>query len=254
MRAPLAVPDRCVPRRAGVGSRSARDRFAGPRRLRRGVAWATLLSLAALAAVGLPGCKPMIMLGKMLTGDPTITPPFEAVTDVDLTEGEHTVLVLARSPELVKARFPEVDQEIMRRVGRKLRSAGADVANSDHVLDWVEGRGGVWSESHLGPIAQEFDVDYIVVVELDQFDWHEVHSPDLLRGRSAGWIRAYSADPETGSVGHIMGEEFESVYPKHRPESALSVSTKVFRERYLNRLCEQASQRFVPFTQQDMVP
>ncbi|QDT15837.1 hypothetical protein [Alienimonas californiensis] len=243
MRPHLPLPDRRVPRRAGAGGRSAR----------RQVAWAALLSLAVLTAFGLPGCKPMIMLGKMLTGDPTVTPPFEAVTDVDLTKGGHTVLVLARSPELVKARFPEVDQEIMRRVGRRLHSAGAEIANSDRVLDWVEGRGGVWSESHLGSIAQEFDVDYIIVVELDRFDWHEQHSPDLLRGRSAGWIRAYSADAKTGDVGHIMGDEFESVYPKHRPESAGSVSTKVFRERYLDRLCEQATQRFIPFTQQEMV-
>ncbi|WP_171189700.1 hypothetical protein [Alienimonas chondri] len=214
---------------------------------------AGLFSLTGLLMLGLPGCGLFVTGGRMLFGDPAETPPFEAVTDVDLTDGDHTVLVLATSPELVKAKFPEVDQEVMRRVSRRLRSAGVDVALGDRVLDWVEERGGVWSESHLGPIAEEFDVDYIIVIELDRFDWHMPHSPDLLQGNSGGWIRAYGASEDGGPIAHVMGGKFESVYPEHRPESTLNVTEKVFRERYLDRMCTQASQRFIPFHQRDTV-
>lgn len=206
-----------------------------------------------LLAAALPGCGLGVTAGKMLFGDPTETPPFESITGVDLTDGEHTVLVLAKSPELVKSRFPEIDQAVMGRVERTLRSKGVEVVHSDRALDWVEERGGVWSESHLGPIAEQFEVDYIFVVDLDGFSWHETHSPDLLRGRSSGWIRAYGRAEDGGPVSNIMDNEFESVYPTHRPESAGNASEKVFRERYLDRLCEQASRRFVPFHQRDTI-
>ena len=242
MRPPLAPPARRVP---------------GPGRPRGGEAarrrtWRSL-ALLGLLAVGLPGCSLFVMGGKMLFGDPAETPAFEAATHVDLTDGEHTVLVLASSPESVKARFPEVDQELVRRVGRKLRGAGVEVENGDRVLDWVEERGGVWSESHLGPIAAEFDVDYLIVIDLDRFDWFETNSPDLLRGRSSGWIRAFAANGGGAGVSHVLAGEFESVYPQHRPESAGSMSQKVFRERYLDRLCQQAAQRFIPYHQRDTV-
>ncbi len=188
----------------------------------------------------------------MLFGDEE-TPVFEAATKVDLTDGDHTVLILASSPESVKTRYPEVDQELVRRIGRRLRSAGVDVANSDRVLDWVEERGGVWSEAHLGPISEEFDVDYIIVIELDRFDWYELNSPDLLRGRSGGLIKAYERSESGAGVNHVLAGEFESVYPQHRPESRSGGSDKLFREKYLERLCEQASQRFIPFHQRDTV-
>ncbi|MEM9704291.1 MAG: hypothetical protein AAF907_17760, partial [Planctomycetota bacterium] len=152
-----------------------------------------------------------------------------------------------------KMRFPEVDQEIARRVGREFRAAGVDVASADRVLDWVEERGGVWDEDLLGPIADEFEVDYIVVVELEAFDWRPAHSPDLLQGSSSGWIRTYAAGEKGQPVGDVMNGEFESVYPQHHPESALTVDEKIFRERYLDRLCNEASRRFIPFHQRDTI-
>ena len=241
MRPPHAPPARVIPgRRGGTLARVSRRS-----------ALRNLPLIAALAAA-LPGCSLFVMGGKMLFGDPTETPVFEKAAGVDLTDGDHTVLVLASSPESVKVRFPEIDQEVMRRVGRKLHTEGAEVANSDRVLDWVEERGGVWSESQFGQIAEEFEVDYVIVVELDRFDWHELHSPDLLRGRSGGWIRAYGSE-DGSSMGHVLAGEFESVYPTNQPESVGSVTEKVFRERYLDRLCEQAAQRFVPYRRVDTI-
>ena len=243
MRPPRPAPPPVAP----PGRGSGRPRIGRPRAgLRR-------LGLAGLLAAALPGCSLMVMGGKMLFGDPTETPVFEKVADVDLTDGEHTVLVLATSPESVKARHPEVDQELMRRVARQFRAAGVDVAPGDRVLDWVEERGGVWAESQLAPIAAEFEVDYIITIELDAFSAHERHSPDLLRGRAAGWIRAYGAEEGGGVLAHVLAGEFESVYPTHRPESLGNVSAKVFEERFLDRLSLQAAQRFIPHHRRDSI-
>ena len=213
----------------------------------------------ALAAASLPGCSLFVMGGKMLFGDPINPPVFTEATDVDLTEGEHAVLVLASSPESVKARFPEVDQEIMRRVGRLLRAEEVDVIRSDDVLDWIEERGGTWNEYQIAAVAEEFGADYVVTVEVDYFTWQEPHSPDLLRGRSGGTIEAYAAEPpsefngDAPGAGQVFSGGYESVYPPHSPKTAGSVTEKLFREQFLDRLCTQASQQFLPHRPRDTI-
>ena len=209
-------------------------------------------ALIAALAVPLSGCSLAVMGGKMLFGDPTNPPVFTEATDIDLTDGEHSVLVLASSPESVKQRFPEVDQEVMRRVSRQLRTNDVEVVGGEKVLDWVEERGGIWDEALLGPIAGEFEVDYIVTVELTHFTWFENNSPDLLRGHAGGWIRAYKATGELGAS-HVLAGEFESLYPTHAPKSIGNISPKLFREKFLDRLCLQAAQRFVPHRPRDTI-
>ena len=215
----------------------------------RKIAAAALLA----AALALPGCSLFVMGGRMIFGDPSNPPVFTEATDVDLTEGEHTVLVLAKSPESAKTRFPEVDQEVMRRVGRLLRAEGVEVVRSDDVLDWVEERGGTWNEYHLGAVAEQFGADYIVTVEIESFTWTEPNSPDLLRGRSSGSIRAYEADRENGYAGAVFTGSYESLYPTHAPKTAGNVTEKLFREQFLDRLCLQASQQFLPHRPRDTI-
>ena len=208
--------------------------------------------LAGLLAA-LPGCSLFVMGGKMLFGDPINDPVFTEATDVDLTEGEHAVLVLAKSPEAAKQRFPEVDQEVMRRVGRLLRAEGVEVVRSGDVLDWVEELGGTWDDLHLGAAAARFDADYVVTVEVDYFTWTEPNSPDLLRGRSGGTIRAFEAVPEHAAATTVFTGGYESVYPPHTPKTAGSVSEKSFREQFLDRLCLQAAQQFLPHRPRDTI-
>ena len=188
----------------------------------------------------------------MLFGDPINDPVFTQSTGVDLTEGEHTVLVLASSPESAKTRFPEVDQEVMRRVGRLLRAEGCPVVRNDDVLDWVENLGGTWNEFHLGGAAAKFEADYVVTVELDHFGWTEPNSPDLLKGRSGGSIRAFVADGD-GAASPVFTGSYESVYPTHGFETAGNVTDKLFRERFLDRLARQVSQQFLPHRPRDTI-
>ena len=210
----------------------------------------TVAAVCTLLCVAGSGCSLFVMGGKMLFGDPKQESPFRKVTGVDLTEGEHTVLVLASSPEGIKQRFPEVDQELMRRIGRELRSEGVEVVRSDEVLDWIEERGGTWHD--VGPIAGEFEADYVLTVELSEIDWFEPHSPDLLRGRSAGVIRAYRST-DRGYAESVFGGEFQCVYPTLNPKPTSHVSEKIFREQFLDRLCLQAAQRFYDHTVADTV-
>ena len=233
--------------------------------------WLAGLAGVALAAA-LPGCSLFVMGGKMLFGDPATDPEFAKVTGVDLTEGEHAVLILATSPESVKTDFPELDQELMRLCGRRMRAENVDVVRSDEVLDWVEDRGGVWDEPMLPDIAAQFDVDYIVTVALTKFSWREHNSPDLLKGRAAGRIKAFEVvRPGDGDaltraldldgegadarplVSCVMPGDFATEYPTHGPKPSSQMSEKLFRKQFLDRLCLQCAQRFVPHHQRDTV-
>ena len=120
------------------------------------------------------------------------------------------------------------------------------------MLDWVEERGGAWDEAHLGAAAAEFGADYVVTVEVDSFRWQDPASPDLLRGRSGGTIAAYAADGGGGASAVFSGG-YESLYPTHAPKTAGNVTEKLFREQFLDRLCTQVSQQFLPHRPRDMI-
>ena len=55
----------------------------------------TAFVVTLVVAVGsLSGCSLFVMAGKMFFGDPKVPSMFSAQTGVDLTEGEHELLVI----------------------------------------------------------------------------------------------------------------------------------------------------------------
>ena len=84
--------------------------------------------LAIASAVWtLGGCSLFVMAGKMFFGDPKQTAKFHAVTDVDLTDGEKSVLIVATTPLSAKEAGATVDIQIVEQVSRQLRAKGIKV-------------------------------------------------------------------------------------------------------------------------------
>ena len=64
-----------------------------------------LMTLAALwgaTLAGVVGCGPVIMLNKMIFGDPTNDCPFKLATGVNLVKGEHKVVVVCTAPAAIR--------------------------------------------------------------------------------------------------------------------------------------------------------
>ena len=126
------------------------------------------------------GCSLFVMAGKSLLGDPEMEAPFSKAAKVDLREGAHRVIVVASTPEVIKTEFPATTVDLIERVSRKLKSQGVNVVNSAKVASWLDDNGGYWE--HIDELANAFDVEYIIHMEVDQLRLQDPNSPDLYQG------------------------------------------------------------------------
>lgn len=204
---------------------------------------ACLAMASAVWAAG--GCSLFTMAGKMFFGDPKLPAAFRQSTKVDLADGEKTVLIIASTPESMKSKIPGVDVEIVDRVSRALRSKGVKVHPSKEVLNWYDDRGSRWGSP--SEVAAAFEADYIIEIEVERFSHREDQSPDLLRGKASGSVRAYevrrSGDGPPQALS-VFARELDTTYPMHAPKPAHLVSDRIFMEEFLGRVCLQIAQNF----------
>lgn len=204
-----------------------------------------VVCLAIASAVWtLGGCSLFVMAGKMFFGDPKQAAPFRTTTEVDLTDGEKSVLIVATTPQGVKAENSNVDLEVVERVSRHLRAKGVKVYPSKQVLNWLDERGGQWGDPN--EIAEKFDADYIIEIDIDRFTHREENSPDLFRGNALGNVRAYEVVKSGGGrkASPCFAKEFSCTYPSHAPKAAHQISEDTFRQEFLNRVCDHIAQQF----------
>ncbi|MBT4866259.1 MAG: hypothetical protein HON53_14240 [Planctomycetaceae bacterium] len=193
-------------------------------------------------AVGLTGCSLFVMAGKLLYGDPKITSAFGGSTGIDLVEDEKTVLVIYTTPESVKSEFASVEFDLTEETIRRLRRHEIKVIKSDDVATFIDDNGGFWEDE--SELAQHFDADIIVHVDLDTFTCTEENSPWMLRGRAEGTLYAY----RVGKVGddkvaqEVFVREFTSTHPRQSPVSSESISRTAFQKRYVDLMAQQVAQ------------
>lgn len=205
-----------------------------------------VVSLAIASAVWtIGGCSLGVMAGKMLFGDPTQAAPFRTVTDVDLAEGDKSVLIVATTPQTARQIDPGLDLVVAERVSRTLRGKGVKVYPSKKVLNWVDNRGGHWGTPD--EVAAAFpDADYIVEIDIDQFSHLEESSPDLYRGRAVGNVRAYEVVEMGGekAASPCFSREFTCTFPSMFPKQAHQISERTFKEEFTNRVCAEIAHLF----------
>ena len=197
------------------------------------------------------GCSLFVMAGKMIYGDPKIDSAFQSATGVDLEKDAKTVLVVITTPESIKAQSPSLDYDLLDGVTRRLKLRGIDVIDPDDVMTWVDDNGGVWGEPW--ELAQDFDTDFIVHIDLDEFSFRELNSPTLFRGRTIGNIHGYSVSSRKGKRDalQVFTKEFNSVYPSHHPVSEDQVNDTIFQKRFVDFLSEELGHVFYAYRMGD---
>ena len=202
-----------------------------------------LLFLAAMLS-SFAGCSLFVMGGKMLFGNPKVPAPFTTQTGDDLSKTGHKVLVVCTMPESVKAESPSADYDLLIGVTRRLKRNEIKVVNPDDVASWLDSHGGYWDDPT--ELANEFDAEYIVHIDLEDFTFREENSPDLFRGRTHGVVHAFKVTEVDGrkTTSEVFSPEYSSVYPEQVPIASGRLSAKVFHRKFLERVCDQISQLF----------
>lgn len=192
----------------------------------------------------LPGCSLGVMFGKMIQGEPKVPAPFRTMTRDDLTRGKHQVLVVCTAPDSVDSEYSTLAYDLIDGITRRMKLQGIKVVNPDEVASWIDDNGG--GATDPAQLADEFDADVIVMIDVQSFSYREPNSPKLLRGQASGFIRAFDVT-EIGDqrrVSTVFSTEFTSTYPRHQPVSEQGRSSLIFQKEYLERLCDELAQNF----------
>ena len=200
--------------------------------------------VCGIFATSLPGCSLGVMFGKMVMGEPLTPSEFRSMTKCDLTKGKHTVLVVCNAPESVDTENSTLAYDLIDGITRRMKRNGVTVINPDDVADWIDEHGGIGSDPT--ELANDFDTDYIVMIEVQSFSFREPNSPKLLRGQATGFVRAFEVDRSSRQrrVINVFGKEFNSTYPKHQPVSETGQSSLIFQKQYMDRFCDMLAEKF----------
>lgn len=199
--------------------------------------------LMGVFAVTIPGCSLSVMAGKMLFGDPKMTPEFQIATGVDLVDSEWSVVVIARVPSYLSGDLATLEPDLITGVTDHLLRESIDATAADLVIDWIDERG---SSDDVAQAAKKFGTDYVIHIHLATFDNFEQKSTWLHRGRSAGTITAYKVETIGGEpVPRMIFERgFDERHPRRQPVPVGEVSRTVFVRRHLEQLTGDLARKF----------
>ncbi len=193
----------------------------------------TLLALSVL-----PGCSLGVMAGKMLFGDPKMKSQFRAATGTDLTKGQKSLLIACSAPHGILAKYPSIQIDIVDRIIRILDTRNVKVISSDDVATWFDDHG-EWGD--FSELADEFDADYVMHIEIESFVCAVPDSPNLLQGQADGKITVLEATgKDTKTVMQAFERTFDVTYPNY-PVPREHKSEQLFAEGFLDRIAIQLS-------------
>ncbi len=214
---------------------------------RRGYLLSRLL-LTALMLLTAPGCQYVLMLGYLIGGPPQEQPLFERDTGQSMTDRDVRAAVICYAPDELKYRFSDLDHIIASRITNQLAGRKIEVIPYDDVRIWLA-ENPDWDEA--SDLGADFDVTFVVFVDVSDFSLYERNGNSLFRGRCDAMIRVYEMDAE-GDGQQIFTAEIESLYPTEVPRSASEVSFDAFRMEYIFRLSDEIGRLFYPYHRGDL--
>ena len=190
------------------------------------------------------GCSLFVMAGKTLMGDPVLKCDFRQATNINLIRQHKTVLVICDTPDTIKTDFPSLHLDLVDGISQKLKRQDIKIISPGKVASWLDDNGGYWNDP--SELAEEFDTDIIIHLDLSHFDYREENSHNLLRGRVTANVLVYEVNKETEvkQTLQIFAREYVSEYPSFSPVSVDRKSENIFKEEYLDHVCSQISQLF----------
>jgi len=212
-------------------------------------AWASILTIVAYCFL-LNGCAPIVMLGYLIGGPPKIDPDFDKKTKISLDEKERKVLVMCYAPKEVKWDFDSVDRELNVYVTHRLNQNKIKVMDPDAVNAWIDNHAD-WDKPE--EIGRDFEVDFVIFIEISKFGLYEQGSSNLFRGNAEVLLSVYEME-KNGEGNEIYSKEVISKFPILQPVLTSEKSVYDFKQEYLSRLSDEIGRHFYAYEAGDDIP
>ena len=196
---------------------------------------AVLLALAA--AVTLPGCSLGVMAGKLFFDDPKMKSVFRTGTGADLTKGDKSILIACSAPHRILSDYPGIRIDIVDKMSRILATRHVKVIAADDVAAWFDEHGD-WGD--FSELADHFDADFVMHIDLKSFDVVVPDSPHLLQGKAESKVTVMEVKGNEKKKTSVAFDRTVNVmFPATYPIPRESRSEEMFTENFLDRISAQ---------------
>ena len=200
-----------------------------------------LVLLVLAASMVLPGCSLGVMAGKLFFDDPKMKSVFRKSTGTDLTKGEKTILIACSTSHQILSKYPGVRIDIVDKMSRILDTHHVKVIPADDVATWFDDHG-EWGD--FTELADEFDADYVMHIDLKSFAVVVPDSPNLLQGKAEGRvsmmeINVVGKDKDKKKASVVVERSFSVMFPTTYPVPRESRSEEMFTENFLDSISRQ---------------
>ncbi|MEZ6123202.1 MAG: hypothetical protein R3C49_08525 [Planctomycetaceae bacterium] len=203
-----------------------------------------------LLLMSVPGCNYFILLGYLIGGPPQLQPLFEKETKKSFTDrGVKVAVVCYASDDLTKF-HDNIDYILSCRLAAHLYKHEIQVIDPDRIREWMAHHPDWDSATEVGA---DFDVNYVVYVDINEFSLYEPDSTSLFRGRCDAIVSVYEMETD-GDGRRIFTKNVASVFPTQVPRSASDISYETFRHEYFFRLADEIGRLFYPYGNGDDIP
>ncbi|MCX7387422.1 MAG: hypothetical protein NTX48_12215 [Planctomycetales bacterium] len=200
-----------------------------------------VIMLVLMASMVLPGCSLGVMAGKLFFDDPKMKSVFRKNTGTDLTKGEKTILIACSTSHQILSKYPGIRIDIVDKMSRILETRNVKIVPPDDVATWFDDHG-EWGD--FTELADEFDADYVMHIDLKSFAVVVPDSPNLLQGKTEGRVSMMeikmaekNKDKKKASV--AVERSFSVMFPTTYPVPRESRSEEMFTENFLDRISAQ---------------
>jgi hypothetical protein len=205
---------------------------------------------AVILCLLMTSCNQVVMLGYLIGGPPSIEPDFDKTTNKSLDKKGTKVLVMCYAPKEVKWDFDSVDKELGVHVTHRLNQNHIKVMDPDAVNGWLDNHAD-WDKPE--EIGRDFEVDYVVVIEIRKFGLYEQGSNNLFRGNSEIDLSVFEMEKD-GEGNEIYSKAIVSKFPIHQPVLTSETSYYDFKQLYLSRLSDEIGRHFYDHYAGDDIP
>lgn len=207
------------------------------------------VALLCLTMLALTGCSQIVTLGYLIGGPPSIEPDFDKSTNISLNEKGRKVLVMCYAPKTVKFDFDAIDRELASHLAHRLNNNKIKVMDPDAVTYWLDTHSD-WDKPE--EIGKDLEVDFVILVEINEFGLMEKGSNTLYRGHCECVITVY--EMEDGKGKEIYSKEYISKFPTLQGVPTSEQSRYDFERHYMSRLSEEIGRHFYEHFAGDDIP
>jgi len=197
-------------------------------------------SSGALDVSGFPS-NAVLLLGYFFGGPPMVEADFHQQTKQSLEGKKKTTLVMCYAPTELKWDNDDVDFALAKHVADRLKEHDIQVVDPDRARAWLE-QNRDWKKS--AEVGAEFEVEYILMIDLKDYSLFEEHSSDLYRGRADAMITVIKMDDDKKDGDLIYSKQIVSRFPTQAPVSVYAERYDDFKKLYLQTLSQEIGRQF----------